>query len=593
MNSLETVKEKCIECPLCQRECRFLMTYGTPKSIAEGFDPQEKKSQALPFECSLCGLCRAVCPVDLSPDRMFLEMRRMVVHSGVGEFPDYGPLLNYEKRGTSTRYTYYGLPRACDTVFFPGCALPGSRPDKVLKVYEWVREKIPNLGMVLDCCTKPSHDLGREDFFEALFGEMRGYLIDQGIKTVLTACPNCHKVFQEYGNPLKVKMIYGILAEMNWPKGKDGLGLVTVHDPCVTRFEESVQTAVRNLIRYQGVAIEEMKHQGRMTLCCGEGGAVGFINPELAGTWVTERSSEAQGKRMLTYCAGCVQTLNKQTPTSHVLDMIVDPERTLSGKIRGAKAPLTYWNRLRLKKALQKTIPAAVTRERIFQGQGKKPSGHLYGRLVIFLLLLGGIAAIKAFGWGNYFDQEILKNWVRAAGFWAPLVYFCLYLLAPVFFIPGLPITIVGGLSFGPVRGVAYTIFAATAGACLAFLVSRYLARDWVEKKLRSPRWRKLDAQVESQGWKVVLITRLIPLFPFNLLNYAFGLTNIRFTHYALATFWGMLPACVAYIVFSSSLWDLLGGRPSLNFLIGLILIILISVLPLIYRKLNKKEKSQ
>jgi len=91
----------------------------------------------------------------------------------------------------------------------------------------------------------------------------------------------------------------------------------------------------------------------------------------------------------------------------------------------------------------------------------------------------------------------------------------------------------------------------------------------------------------------VVLITRLIPLFPFNLLNYAFGLTNIPFTHYALATFWGMLPACVAYIVFSSSLWDLLGGRPSLTFLIGLILIVLISASPLIYRKIKKKEKSQ
>ena len=125
-----------------------------------------------------------------------------------------------------------------------------------------------------------------------------------------------------------------------------------------------------------------------------------------------------------------------------------------------------------------------------------------------------------------------------------------------------------------------YTIFGATAGACLAFLISRYAARNWIENKLKSPRWKKLDEGVESQGWKIVALTRLIPLFPFNLLNYAFGLTKIGFVPYALATFFCMLPACIAFIVFSSSLLDLLKGRVSPTLLVGIFLVLLISPCP-------------
>ncbi|MCD6527240.1 MAG: TVP38/TMEM64 family protein, partial [Desulfuromonas sp.] len=121
-------------------------------------------------------------------------------------------------------------------------------------------------------------------------------------------------------------------------------------------------------------------------------------------------------------------------------------------------------------------------------------------------------------------------------------------------FIPGLPLTILGGILFGPVWGVVYTISGATCGACVAFLVARYLGRDWIRTKLTAPRWQKLDENVANNGWKVVAFTRLIPLFPFNLLNYAFGLTNIRFSHYAITSFICILPATIAFISLSSSL---------------------------------------
>jgi uncharacterized membrane protein YdjX (TVP38/TMEM64 family) len=95
---------------------------------------------------------------------------------------------------------------------------------------------------------------------------------------------------------------------------------------------------------------------------------------------------------------------------------------------------------------------------------------------------------------------------------------------------------------------------------------------------------------VEHDGWKVVAFTRLVPLFPFNLLNYAFGLTRIKFTHYAAATFIFMLPACIAFIVFSSSLVDLIKGNLSPAFLIGLGLIIIISLIPVVYKRYFAKR---
>src|SRR3989304_8444070 len=116
------------------------------------------------------------------------------------------------------------------------------------------------------------------------------------------------------------------------------------------------------------------------------------------------------------------------------------------------------------------------------------------------------------------------------------------------------------------------------------------MARVWGEKQVRRPRGLRLDRGVEEQGWKVVSFPRLIPLFPFNLLNYAFGLTRIKFLHYMVATFFGMLPACIAFIVFSSSLLDLLRGRFSLTFVAGLGLTVLVSLFPLFYRRYQARK---
>jgi Fe-S oxidoreductase len=366
-NALLEMSEECIECKLCVKQCAFLKKYGTPKFIADSWTAQGERKNKMPFECSLCSLCTAVCPVDIDPQKMFLEMRRYSVASGSADLTKQKLLLNFEKRGTSKRYSFYGLPDGCDTIFFPGCALAGSRSQRVMQLYDHLQKKIPNLGIVLDCCTKPSHDLGRTDFFNAMFSEMRNYLVAHGIKNILTACPSCYAIFSKYAKGLITQSVYDILALETWqPDHTIHQAPVTIQDSCVARLEKDMQDSVRKLIRIKGISFEEMKHRGKKTLCCGEGGGAHFVAPDLAGQWGEIRRTEGEGRRIITYCAGCANFLGKIGPTAHLLDLIFEPAATLSGKAKVAKSPVTYLKRLLLKRSFRKKHKYAESRERNF-----------------------------------------------------------------------------------------------------------------------------------------------------------------------------------------------------------------------------------
>jgi Fe-S oxidoreductase len=365
--SLQEMSEQCIECGICVKQCAFLEKYGTPKIIADNWQPQNEGAVTMAFECSLCSLCTAVCPVKIDPRQMFLEMRRYAAASGKIDFVKQKLLVNFEKRGTSKRYTFYGLPAGCDTIMFPGCALAGSRPLRVMQLFNHLQEFFPNLGIVLDCCTKPSHDLGRSAYFQAMFSEMQQYLVSHGIKTILVACPSCHSVFNQYGRGLITRSVYEILAREYWqPESLIPEEAVTIQDSCVARFENTIQHSVRKLVQARGVSYEDMKHHGKKTLCCGEGGGAHFVAPDLAGNWAEMRKSEVGGKRIITYCAGCAHFLAKVGPTAHLLDLLFDPVATLAGKAKVARSPFTYANRLLLKWKFKRKMKYGLSRERSF-----------------------------------------------------------------------------------------------------------------------------------------------------------------------------------------------------------------------------------
>ncbi|MEE8394414.1 MAG: TVP38/TMEM64 family protein, partial [bacterium] len=167
--------------------------------------------------------------------------------------------------------------------------------------------------------------------------------------------------------------------------------------------------------------------------------------------------------------------------------------------------------------------------------------------LRLALLIVLGAAVALVLGNRERFSAQELEAFLAGLGVWGPLGYLLVWLIAPVLFLPGSPITLTGGALFGPLWGTVYTIFGATGGATLAFLVARYLAADWVEKKAHGMLGR-LKAGVEAEGWHFVAFARLVPLFPFNLLNYAFGLTRISLRSYVLTSFIFMLPGTAGYI---------------------------------------------
>jgi uncharacterized membrane protein YdjX (TVP38/TMEM64 family)/rhodanese-related sulfurtransferase len=165
-------------------------------------------------------------------------------------------------------------------------------------------------------------------------------------------------------------------------------------------------------------------------------------------------------------------------------------------------------------------------------------------RIILFLALLAAVSVAVIYR--DQFDGAALEAWINDAGPIAPLLFMLVYALAAVLFLPGSILTLAGGALFGPVLGTFYNLTGATLGATLAFLISRYLASDWVAEKTGG-RVKQLINGVEGEGWRFVAFVRLVPLFPFNLLNYALGLTRLRLTHYIIASYVFMLPGALAF----------------------------------------------
>jgi len=208
-------------------------------------------------------------------------------------------------------------------------------------------------------------------------------------------------------------------------------------------------------------------------------------------------------------------------------------------------------------------------------------------RATVLLALIAGIALAVAYR--DQFDAAALEAWVQDSGGAAPVVFMAVYALATVLFLPGSVITLAGGALFGPVLGTVYNLTGATIGATLAFLVARYLAGDWVERRAGG-RLGQLKQGVESEGWRFVAFVRLVPLFPFNLLNYALGLTRIRLSHYIIASYICMLPGAIAYTYLGYAGREAVAGGEGLirKVLLAIALLAVVAFLPRLIGRLRR-----
>ncbi len=146
-------------------------------------------------------------------------------------------------------------------------------------------------------------------------------------------------------------------------------------------------------------------------------------------------------------------------------------------------------------------------------------------------------------------DVEALVMWVAGFGLLAPLIFFITRTVGAVVLVPGSLMAMAAGVLFGPVWGAVHNLFASTAGAVLAFSIARYVAPNWIARHVGGrDRLTRLVDGVESEGWRFVAFIRLVPLFPYNIVNYALGLTRIKISHFTLASLICMIPGDIAYV---------------------------------------------
>lgn len=223
------------------------------------------------------------------------------------------------------------------------------------------------------------------------------------------------------------------------------------------------------------------------------------------------------------------------------------------------------------------------------QGRSDGPRGPRWPRWAI----LAGIGLIIIAGvmMRDQINREALTGWLNGLGPFAGLAFMAAYAAGAVAFLPGLVFTISGGALFGPLWGTVYSLAGATTGAALAFLAARYGLGEWVAQRT-GRRLERLQIGIDREGWRFVAFMRLVPLVPFNLLNYALGLTRIRFITYVVTSLVAMAPGAIAYVWLGHAGRQAIagGGDVLQSGLIAVALIAAIAFLPRLIRSLRGVE---
>src|SRR6266508_2119347 len=187
---------------------------------------------------------------------------------------------------------------------------------------------------------------------------------------------------------------------------------------------------------------------------------------------------------------------------------------------------------------------------------------------------------------------ETITAWVEHNGYWGPAVFIGIYTIAPALFLPGSVLTLAGGALFGPFAGALLSLIGATIGATVAFLIARYLAAEWIERRV-SGRLQEIKEGVEREGWRFVAFVRLVPLFPFNVLNYALGLTRLSVQTFAVTSFITIAPGALAYAYLGNAGREAMSGGPDLvqKGLLALALLAAVALLPSLIRRWRRPGK--
>lgn len=372
--------QKC-SCDACMRACDLMRLHEkTPRRLYEEvyitihpgtLSRDGTWATRLISTCDHCGLCKEVCPQHIDFSQFLLDSMRAMQKKGAMPWPFH----DFWLRDMAYASGKAGLTRKPENVkkssyaFFPGCQLAGSDPRYVTRTYEWLRSKKPDAAIWMTCCGAPAEWAGEVDIHAAHLEEMRRQWRELGEPTVVLACPNCRKMFEEYLPELPVVFLAEVMEEWgvekdaalepdNAEKGEMEAGSAqqaqsyALFDPCASRYYPELQESVRHLADAAGITWENLPYDGKKARCCGYGGHIGIASPSHTSYMTTSRAKEEE-LPYVTYCVNCRESFAGQGKEAvHILDLLFG----LNGAGRPAATVTERWhNRLAAKRELLKT----------------------------------------------------------------------------------------------------------------------------------------------------------------------------------------------------------------------------------------------
>ncbi len=332
---------RCLKCQClqCVKSCAHLKKYNiTPKKYIRQINHNQTivlgdhYANKMINSCTLCGLCKEVCPSNLDMKDIIEKTRESMVQKNKMPVSAHDFALKDMEFSNSNCFSMIKAEPAYEKVkyiFYPGCQLPASSPEYIEKIYKYLMSNIKEgVGIMLGCCGAPADWAGRQDLMEKSLENIKNQWNRMEKPTFILACSSCYSIFEKYTPYINFISLWEIIDKYGVPVNNkiSEKHLLNIHDACTTRYNKKVQASIRNIVLALGYEIEELKFSKEKTKCCGYGGLVYFANKEQSKDFIKDRIKES-GEDYLVYCSMCKDLfINEGKPTFHVLDLIYSDE---------------------------------------------------------------------------------------------------------------------------------------------------------------------------------------------------------------------------------------------------------------------------
>jgi glutamate synthase (NADPH) small chain len=357
--------ERCLDCSCdrCVRDCEFLAHHcNSPRDLARRVAAGIDDHLATIYSCNICGLCATLCPVGLDTGELMLAARREAVQKGLAPLPEHRQVRRELRAGLSNTFSLATAApgrRRAKRLFFTGCELPATSPKQTRVLYEHLLRQDPKIGVLMNCCGVPAEILGLEAEGARAQKQIAGAMADLGAEELIVACPQCQEILTARFPEARVSSVWEVLAETWDPIQRYDDVQFAVHDPCRSRHNPEVHAAIRSLVRTSGAEVVETDYSHERTRCCGSGGKIENVDPDLFSK-IAERASEQTGLPMVTYCTGCRTALRDAgRETIHLLDLLMTPNSIDRALDPEPGIFMRLANRLRSKWSIRRMVPPA------------------------------------------------------------------------------------------------------------------------------------------------------------------------------------------------------------------------------------------